>query len=186
MVWPRHVHAVLGLAVTHTVPGCSASEQLRDMYHNPETVVLMDPVLFNNLANDATGAYGMPAYYDREGTRISILRHSEPSSDPDYKILRTTEVPQGRVISVWIGEDRADTPEGEPPSIFGTILQRSDEDFDHSVEEFATSPEECLASHELLVALLSLDRTSVERPATPQVVVIVRPEDELGPPTHLR
>jgi hypothetical protein len=98
----------------------------------------------------------MPAYYDREGKRISLLRQCMLASDPGYKLLRTTDTPAGKVISAWIGEDRADPPNAAAPSIFGTIVQHNDGDFDHSVEEFAATVEECLAYHELLVASMSL------------------------------
>ena len=116
---------------------------------------MLDPSLIAKYGHDTTGEFGMPAYYDRDGNRISLWEKCELASDPEYKILRTTVVVRGKVISAWIGEDRAETLEGEAPSIFGTILQHNDEDFDHSVEEFATSVEECLAYHELLVASLS-------------------------------
>jgi hypothetical protein len=115
----------------------------------------MDPVLFDTMSNDVTGAHGMPAYYDREGNRISLMRQCELASDPDYKILRTTVVAKGTVISAWLGEDRGATPEGEPPCIFGTILQHNDGDFDHSVEGFTTTEEYCLGYHDILVASLS-------------------------------
>jgi hypothetical protein len=116
----------------------------------------MDPVLFEKMSNDRTGAYGMPAYYDRGGNRISLLRQCELAGDPNYKILRRTVVPKGTVISAWLGEDQVETPEGEAPSIYGTILQHNDGDFDHSVEGFSKSSDECLDYHEILVGVLSL------------------------------
>jgi hypothetical protein len=116
----------------------------------------MDAELAERMNNDATGKYGHPAYYDREGNRISLARMCELGRDLDYKILRTTVVPTGRVISSWLGEDHRATPDGEAPSIYGTILQRvGKENFDHSVETFATSAEECLEHHVQLVARMS-------------------------------
>ena len=100
---------------------------------------------------------GLPAYYDRTGERISMMRAMELRSDIAYKILRTTKVGRRAVITSWLGEVQRNMPNDGAPYIYGTIVQKGKK-FDHGVEVFANSEESALSDHERLVARLRAPR----------------------------
>jgi hypothetical protein len=111
--------------------------------------------LSDQILDDMTGTYA-PTYFDREGNRISLRRKCELGRDLSYKLLRTTVVPAGEVVSAWIGETWLDVSDGSAPYIYGTILRRGEEDYDHDIEVLANSEENCLADHERIVRELSV------------------------------
>ena len=90
-------------------------------------------------------------YFDRRGNSMSLMDWSEKFRDMDYKVIRRTDLPDGKLVStVWLGMDH--NFGSGAPLIFETMVFPSQGDFGElDMDRYATEAE-AITGHEAMVA----------------------------------
>lgn len=78
---------------------------------------------------------------------MSLMDWAKSFTDWEYRLIKSTDVDGGAVITVWVGLNAYDD---DPPLIFGTIIRKPDDRF--CCEILSATEPEALRAHELLLA----------------------------------
>lgn len=93
----------------------------------------------------------MDAFFDRRGHPMSLMDWGKAFSDPQYRLVKTTEVDGGAVITAWVGLD----DDNDPPLIFGTIVRKPNAEnrdvSEYCCETLSATESEALRVHERLL-----------------------------------
>ena len=102
--------------------------------------------------NDPTDLPDLPAYYDRQGRRMTLEEWGRAYEDYEGRVIARTNVGDVRVITVWTGFDGdTDFPPLQPPRIFGSIIKYGIS-FSHEIQ--TPTEESALAAHQELIDLV--------------------------------
>ena len=90
-------------------------------------------------------------YFDRQGNSMSMMDWSAKLNDMDYKVIRRTDLPDGKLVStVWLGMSLSFGPGA--PEIFETMVFPGQDDFGElDMDRYATEAE-AITGHEAMVA----------------------------------
>lgn len=93
----------------------------------------------------------MNLYFDRKGKLMNMMDWGSKLGDMDYKVIRRTDLPDGKWVStVWLGLDHR-LGDG-PPLIFETMVFPSKGDFGELDMDRYTTEAEAIKGHEAMVA----------------------------------